>query len=98
MFLILGISARPRRRPLTGIRNTSIHYMLKKYPFYIQATVILFGLILFSYAIFNLREILVPLSFAAFLAVLLNPLVNLFLRWKMPRLLAIVLALLAAIV
>jgi predicted PurR-regulated permease PerM len=72
--------------------------MLKKYPFYIRATVILFGLILFSYALFNLRDILVPLSFAAFLAILLNPLVNLFLRWKTPRLLAIILSLLTAIV
>ncbi|HMH21976.1 MAG TPA: AI-2E family transporter [Puia sp.] len=72
--------------------------MLKKYPFYIRATVILLGLILFSYALFNLRGILIPLSFAAFLAVLLNPLVNLFQRWKFPRLAAIILSLVIAIV
>ena len=72
--------------------------MLKKYPFYIRATIILFGLILCSYALANLRDILVPFSFALFLAVLLNPLVDKLIGWKVPRIPAIALALLAAIV
>jgi hypothetical protein len=33
--------------------------MIKKYPFYLKSTVILFGLILFVYAIFNLKDVLI---------------------------------------
>lgn len=69
-----------------------------KYPFYIRITVILFGLVLASYALANLRDILIPFSFALFLAILLNPLVDLLVRWKVPRVLSIVLTLLIATV
>jgi predicted PurR-regulated permease PerM len=72
--------------------------MLKKYPFYIKCTVILFGIVLFGYSIFTTRVILVPLSFGLMLAILLNPLVNHFQKWKFPRLLAISIALLSAII
>ena len=71
---------------------------LKKYPFYVRATVILFGLILCSYALANLQNILIPFSYALFLAILLNPLVDLLIRIRMPRVVAILVALLAAIV
>jgi predicted PurR-regulated permease PerM len=70
---------------------------LKKYPFYIRATSILLGLILFSYALANLRDILIPFSFALFLAVLLNPLMERLMGWKVPRVPAIGLSLLVAI-
>ena len=72
--------------------------MLQKYPFYIRSTVILFGLVLCAYALANLRDILVPFSFALFLAILLNPLVNLLEKWKVSKIPAIALALLIAIV
>ncbi len=72
--------------------------ILKKYPFYLRATVILFGLVLCSYALSNLREILIPFSFALFLAVLLNPLVERLIKWKVPKVPSIILALVAAIV
>jgi len=72
--------------------------MLKKYPFYIRATVILFGLILSSYALSNLQDILVPFSFALFLAILLNPLVDRLVGWRLPKVPAILVALLVAIV
>ena len=71
--------------------------MLKTYPFYLKTTVIFFGLILFVYTMFNLKSILVPLSFSILLAVLLNPLVNLFQRWHIPKAVAILLAILIAI-
>src|ERR1700754_4621807 len=71
---------------------------LKKYPFYLRSTVILFGLILFSYALANLRGILIPFSFALFLAILLNPLVEKLEQWKLPKVAAILLALAVAIV
>ncbi len=70
--------------------------MLKQYPFYFKCTIILLGLILFVYVIFNLREILVPLSFALLIAILLNPMVSRFQQWKLPHVWAIVLALLIA--
>ncbi|HEX9512955.1 MAG TPA: AI-2E family transporter [Puia sp.] len=71
---------------------------LKKYPFYLRSTVILFGLILFTYALVNLRAILVPLSFALFLAMLLNPLNNRLQQWKIPKVLSILLSLVIAII
>src|SRR6187402_643074 len=72
--------------------------ILKKYPFYLRSTVILFGLVLCTYALANLRGILIPVSFSLFLAILLNPLVDLLERWRLPKLAAISLALLVAIV
>ena len=72
--------------------------MLKKYPFYLKSTVILFGLMLFVFMLSTLRSILVPISFAILLAVLLNPLVNFFQRWKMKKALAIMIALLIAMI
>ncbi len=71
---------------------------LKKYPFYLRSTVILFGLVLCSYALANLRGILIPFSFALFLAILLNPLVDRLQQWKVPKVAAILLALAIAIV
>jgi predicted PurR-regulated permease PerM len=72
--------------------------ILKKYPFYLRATVILFGLVLVSFALANLRGILIPFSFALFLAILLNPLVDRLQKWKIPKVAAILLALVLAIV
>ena len=70
----------------------------KKYPFYVRVTIILLGLILFSYALANLRDILIPFSFALFLGILLNPLVDRLMAWHLPQVAAIVIALLVAIV
>src|ERR1700722_6025156 len=68
-----------------------------KYPFYIRATVILFGLVLFSFALANLRGILIPFSFALFLAVLLNPLMERLIKWQVPRVASISISLVVAI-
>ncbi len=70
--------------------------MIKKYPFYVRSTVVLFGLVLFVYCLLYLREVLVPLSFSFMLAVLLNPLNNLFQKWKLPKVPAIIACLLIA--
>src|SRR6202000_3064573 len=72
--------------------------ILKRYPFYIRATVILFGLVLVSYALANLRGILIPFSFALFLAILLHPLVDRLKKWGVSLVPSIVLALVAAII
>ncbi|RZM09200.1 MAG: AI-2E family transporter [Pedobacter sp.] len=71
---------------------------IKDQPFYIQATAVLFGLILIVYVLNILADILVPLAFAAFLAVLLNPLCNRLQRHKVPKFLSIIIAMLIMII
>jgi len=70
---------------------------IKDQPFYIQATAVLFGLVLLVYILATLTDILVPLAFAAFLAILLNPLANRLQRYKIPRAAAIAIAMAVAI-
>ncbi|QJD97351.1 AI-2E family transporter [Mucilaginibacter robiniae] len=69
----------------------------KQYPFYLQSTVVLFGLILLFYVFDQLADILIPLAFAAFIAVLLNPLCTRLERLKIPKIVAISITLLIAI-
>jgi predicted PurR-regulated permease PerM len=71
---------------------------IKEQPFYIQSTAVLFGLILLIYVLATLTDILVPLAFAAFIAVLLNPLANRFENYKIPKAWSIALAMLIALV
>lgn len=71
---------------------------VKQYPLYLKATVILFGIILVVYVLFNLQDILIPLSFAMIFAILLNPLFNWLQQHKMPKTLSIVITLLLALI
>ncbi|MES2111775.1 MAG: AI-2E family transporter [Bacteroidota bacterium] len=70
---------------------------IKDQPFYIQSTVVLFGIILLVYIMSQLADILVPLAFAAFLAILLNPLCNWLQRHKFGRGLSIATAMFIAL-
>jgi predicted PurR-regulated permease PerM len=70
---------------------------IKDQPFYIQSTAVLFGLILIVYVFNQLADILVPLAFAAFLAILLNPLCNRLERFKIPKVFAIIISMLLMI-
>lgn len=72
--------------------------MVKQYPYYVKSTIILFGLILLVYMLGSLRSILVPLSFSILLAVLLNPLVNIFQKWKINKVVSIMIALLLSMI
>jgi predicted PurR-regulated permease PerM len=72
--------------------------MMKRYPFYMRSTVIMFGLVLLVYILFNLREILVPLAFALLLAILLNPLVLIFEKWGLSKIFAIAIAIILSMV
>lgn len=72
--------------------------MTSKYPFYLKSTVILLGLSLFVLALSYLGDILIPLSFAAMFAILLNPLCNWLVSIKIPRTVAIFIAVLVAII
>jgi len=71
---------------------------VKEYPFYIKSTVILFGLVLLTYTLTNLRDILTPLAFALIIAILLNPITNRLLKKRFPKALAIVAAMLIAFI
>jgi predicted PurR-regulated permease PerM len=69
----------------------------KTYPFYIRATVTLFGLSLFIFALHTLADVLIPFAIAGLVAVLLNPL-NTRLEAKVPRLAAIIFTMLIALI
>nr|WP_294791473.1 AI-2E family transporter [uncultured Mucilaginibacter sp.] len=71
---------------------------IKDQPFYIQSTAVLFGLVLLVYTLAILTDILVPLAFAAFIAVLLNPVANRLQRYKLSRGISIAITMLAALV
>ncbi|MEO8860034.1 MAG: AI-2E family transporter [Ginsengibacter sp.] len=71
--------------------------MEKKYPFYFRATVTLFGIVILLYMLFVIKSILVPLAFAIMIAILLNPLVNKLQQKKIPKIAAILIALILTI-
>ncbi len=71
---------------------------VKQYPFYFKATVILFGIILLVYVLFNLQDIMIPLAFAMIFAILLNPLYCWLQKHKIPKILSIIITLLIAII
>ena len=72
--------------------------LIKQYPFYLKATVILFGLSLVVLALYILADFLVPMGFAVLLAILLNPFYTRLRMWKVPKVLAVALTLLVMIV
>lgn len=72
--------------------NTSI-----KLPFYAKAALIIIGLYLSFYILDLLEDILIPICYALLLSILLNPLVNKMVKIKIPRILAISLAITFAI-
>jgi len=69
----------------------------REYPFYIKSTVIILGLVLVSYALYTLADILAPIAFSMIIAILLNPLVNKLQRKGMNKVLAISIALFIAL-
>ena len=71
---------------------------IKEYPFYLKSTVILFGLILLIFVFSQLADVLIPLAFAAFIAVLLNPVCNRLQDKKVPKILAIIITMFLAAV
>lgn len=70
--------------------------MIKEYPFYLKVPVILLGLAITVFMLSVLRDILVPLAFAALIAILLNPLCNRLER-KLPKILSIIISMLIAL-
>ncbi len=77
------------------------HHRIKssnKYPFWLKSTLILIGLSLLFVVMSYGKFILMPLAFSAFFAMLLNPLVKLFERWKLGRAFSIILTLLVVLI
>lgn len=71
--------------------------MIKNFPFYIKAPIILLGLVISVFILNILRDILVPLAFATLIAILLNPLSNRIER-KLPKIVAILISMVIALV
>lgn len=73
-------------------------FLPQKFPFYIQFTITLFGLILLVYVLNQLSGILIPLAFAALAAILLNPVFNWICRPKLPRAVSVLLTVLIGVI
>jgi predicted PurR-regulated permease PerM len=65
----------------------------KQYPFYLRSTIIILGLVLICYVLYNLKEIGAPLAFSLIIAILLNPLVTKLQNKGVHKIVAIVLSL-----
>lgn len=65
-------------------------------PQYQKFSLIILGLIGLFYALHHARPIMVPMLCALLLAMLLNPVVNRLTKWRVPRILAIVFAVLTS--
>ena len=79
----------------------SKHHKLKQptqYPYWFKTTITLFGLILLFVIMSYGKFILMPLAFAAFLAMLLSPVVNKLESWKLGRAFSIIITILMVLV
>ena len=71
--------------------------MVKTWPLYAKITALILLVYLVLYGLYIGQDILAPLGFAFLFAVLLRPLEKKFIKWRVPKILAIVLTLLIAI-
>lgn len=71
--------------------------MVKTWPLYAKITALILLVYLLLYGLYIGQDILAPLGFAFLFAVLLRPLEKKFIRWRIPKVLAIVLTLVIAI-
>lgn len=69
-----------------------------KLPTYLKLSQIVLGLTAFFYILFIGQDIIVPLIYAMLIAILLNPIVNRLCRLKLPRVIAILIAILAGFI
>lgn len=71
--------------------------MVKTWPLYAKITILIILIYLVLYGLYIGQDILAPLGFAFLFAVLLRPLEKKFIKWHVPKILAIVLTLVIAI-
>lgn len=62
-------------------------------PFYVKSVLVIIGLLAIVFILYIAQDIIIPIVFATILAILLHPAVNLLIRLKIPRVLAIVIML-----
>lgn len=69
---------------------------IKEYtiPFYAKAVLVIIGLMAFVYTLYIVQDIIIPLVFATILAIVLHPAVNLIIRLRIHRVVAIVMVML----
>lgn len=77
--------------------NLYICFMVKTWPLYAKITALILLVYLVLYGLYIGQDILAPLGFAFLFAVLLRPLEKKFIQWRIPKVLAIVLTLVIAI-
>lgn len=68
------------------------------FPFYVKATILLIGISIFFTILYIAQDILIPLIFATIIAIVLHPVVIFFMRLRIRRVLAIVIALVLAFI
>jgi predicted PurR-regulated permease PerM len=67
-------------------------------PFYVRISIFITGIYFFVYILFIAQGIIIPIIFSIFFAIVLNPIVNLFVKFKFNRVIAIALTLILAII
>ncbi|HEY6978709.1 MAG TPA: AI-2E family transporter [Chitinophagaceae bacterium] len=72
--------------------------MNQSWPFYARLALILFTIFLIMYGIYIGQDILLPFGFAFLIAVLLQPIEKFFRRFKIPRVIAILIAIFTAFI
>lgn len=72
-------------------------FMIKSWPLYAKITVLILLVYLILYGLYIGQDILAPLGFAFLFAVLLRPMEKKFVQWHIPKILAIVITLVIAI-
>jgi predicted PurR-regulated permease PerM len=82
---------------MNTIKKTSMEGAAKL-PFYGKVSLILIGILTTLYLLYLGQEVIVPLIFALFISILLNPVVNFLERKKVPKIIAISVGLLVAII
>lgn len=69
---------------------------IEKYPFYAKIAFVFIGLFILVYTIYIAKSLLIPIVYATLLAILLNPIVNLLVKHKTPKIIAIGISVLLA--
>ncbi len=93
----MGLFFNRKRNNDNSTGDSTILSARRTYPFYIKAPMVIIGIYLFFYILFLLQDIIVPFAFSGLIAVLLNPLYNRLQRWRINKIVAICLTILAAI-
>jgi predicted PurR-regulated permease PerM len=85
------------RRQQSGSSSVPKAEATLQLPFYLKASTVLLGLALLFFILYLLKDILVPIAFSLLISILLNPVVNKMICWRIPKVVSILIVLLLAI-